>query len=118
MFPHSRAIDEGNIEEERRLAYVGITRAMRDLTLTYARRRSAFGGSSAARDPLALPGRDPARADRPGGSASRAGAARRPGASRPGRGAAAASAEARRDAGGASSGSATTSCTPRSATAS
>ena len=40
VFPHSRAIDEGNIEEERRLAYVGITRAMRDLTLTYARRRN------------------------------------------------------------------------------
>ena len=34
VFPHSRAIDEGDVEEERRLAYVGITRAMRDLTLT------------------------------------------------------------------------------------
>ena len=44
-FPHSRAIEEGNIDEERRLAYVGLTRAMRDLTLTYARRRGAFGGS-------------------------------------------------------------------------
>ena len=44
-FPHSRSIEEGNIEEERRLAYVGLTRAMRDLTLTYARRRGAFGGS-------------------------------------------------------------------------
>jgi DNA helicase-2/ATP-dependent DNA helicase PcrA len=43
VFPHSRALDEGSLEEERRLAYVGITRAMRDLTLTYARRRSAFG---------------------------------------------------------------------------
>ena len=40
VFPHSRAIDEGDLEEERRLAYVGITRAMRDLTLTYARRRN------------------------------------------------------------------------------
>ncbi|HET6548058.1 MAG TPA: 3'-5' exonuclease, partial [Solirubrobacter sp.] len=46
VFPHSRALDEGNLEEERRLAYVGLTRAMRDLTLTYARRRSAFGGAS------------------------------------------------------------------------
>ena len=34
VFPHSRALDEGGLEEERRLAYVGITRAMRDLTLT------------------------------------------------------------------------------------
>jgi ATP-dependent DNA helicase UvrD/PcrA len=43
VFPHSRALDEGSLEEERRLAYVGITRAMRDLTLTWARRRNAFG---------------------------------------------------------------------------
>ena len=43
VFPHSRALDEGSLEEERRLCYVGITRAMRDLTLTYARRRSLFG---------------------------------------------------------------------------
>src|SRR6187200_3288272 len=40
VFPHSRALDEGGLEEERRLAYVGLTRAMRDLTLTYARRRN------------------------------------------------------------------------------
>jgi DNA helicase-2/ATP-dependent DNA helicase PcrA len=46
VFPHSRAIDEGGVEEERRLAYVGITRAMRDLTLTSARRRNAFGANS------------------------------------------------------------------------
>jgi len=45
VFPHSRALDEGNVEEERRLAYVGVTRAMRDLTLTYARRRNSFGGA-------------------------------------------------------------------------
>jgi DNA helicase-2/ATP-dependent DNA helicase PcrA len=45
VFPHSRALDEGGLEEERRLAYVGITRAMRDLTLTYARRRNSFGGA-------------------------------------------------------------------------
>jgi DNA helicase II / ATP-dependent DNA helicase PcrA len=46
VFPHSRAMDEGDVEEERRLAYVGITRAMRDLTLTWARRRNAFGANS------------------------------------------------------------------------
>jgi DNA helicase II / ATP-dependent DNA helicase PcrA len=46
VFPHSRALDEGSLEEERRLAYVGITRAMRDLTLTSARRRNSFGANS------------------------------------------------------------------------
>jgi len=43
VFPHSRAIDEGGLEEERRLFYVGITRAMRQLYLTHARRRAVFG---------------------------------------------------------------------------
>jgi DNA helicase-2/ATP-dependent DNA helicase PcrA len=46
VFPHSRAIDEGALEEERRLAYVGITRAMRHLYITYARRRNVFGAES------------------------------------------------------------------------
>ncbi len=45
IFPHSRALDEGQVEEERRLAYVGITRAMRKLTLTHARRRNVFGAA-------------------------------------------------------------------------
>jgi DNA helicase-2/ATP-dependent DNA helicase PcrA len=43
VFPHSRAIDEGALEEERRLFYVGMTRAERTLYLTYARRRMVFG---------------------------------------------------------------------------
>jgi len=43
IFPHSRALDEGGLEEERRLAYVGITRAQRDLCLTHARSRNVFG---------------------------------------------------------------------------
>jgi superfamily I DNA/RNA helicase len=46
VFPHSRSVDEGSLEEERRLCYVGITRAMRDLYLTYARRRAVFGAQS------------------------------------------------------------------------
>jgi DNA helicase-2/ATP-dependent DNA helicase PcrA len=46
VFPHARALDEGSLEEERRLCYVGLTRAMRDLTLTYARRRNSFGTQS------------------------------------------------------------------------
>jgi DNA helicase II / ATP-dependent DNA helicase PcrA len=46
VFPHSRALDEGGLEEERRLAYVGITRAERDLYMTYARTRNVFGSRS------------------------------------------------------------------------
>jgi DNA helicase-2/ATP-dependent DNA helicase PcrA len=46
VFPHSRAVDEGGLEEERRLFYVGITRAMRQLYLTYARRRAVFGAQT------------------------------------------------------------------------
>jgi DNA helicase-2/ATP-dependent DNA helicase PcrA len=46
VFPHSRALDEGGLEEERRLCYVGITRAERELTITYARRRNVFGAQT------------------------------------------------------------------------
>ncbi len=46
VFPHSRSLEEGTLEEERRLCYVGITRAMRDLYLTYARRRAVFGSTT------------------------------------------------------------------------
>ncbi len=46
VFPHSRALDEGGLEEERRLFYVGVTRAKRELYLTYARRRSVFGSTT------------------------------------------------------------------------
>ena len=44
VFPHSRSVEEGNIEEERRLAYVAITRAKQRLYLSCAQRRSQFGG--------------------------------------------------------------------------
>ena len=43
VFPHSRAVEAGDVEEERRLAYVGITRARRELYLTSARTRALFG---------------------------------------------------------------------------
>lgn len=44
LFPHSRSLMEANqLEEERRLAYVGITRAKELLYLTYATRRLYFG---------------------------------------------------------------------------
>ncbi len=43
ILPHQTSIDEDNVEEERRLAYVGITRAKRELTFTLCRERSQFG---------------------------------------------------------------------------
>ena len=39
LFPHERALEEGNEAEERRLCYVAITRAKRELSLTYAEKR-------------------------------------------------------------------------------
>ncbi|MGH3077524.1 MAG: ATP-dependent helicase [Gaiellaceae bacterium] len=46
IFPHIRAIEEQGVEEERRLCYVGMTRAMERLTLTHAMSRSLFGRRS------------------------------------------------------------------------
>ena len=43
IFPHSRSIEEQGVEEERRLCYVGMTRAMERLTLTHASSRSLYG---------------------------------------------------------------------------
>ena len=44
LFPHQMSLDEpGGLEEERRLAYVGITRAMKQLYLTYAEKRRMWG---------------------------------------------------------------------------
>ena len=43
IFPHSRSIEDNEIEEERRLAYVGMTRAMERLALTHATARSLYG---------------------------------------------------------------------------
>jgi DNA helicase II / ATP-dependent DNA helicase PcrA len=45
VFPHARSIDEGNLEEERRLCYVGMTRAKQRLYVSCARRRSLFGAT-------------------------------------------------------------------------
>jgi ATP-dependent DNA helicase UvrD/PcrA len=43
IFPHSRSLEEAMLEEERRLAYVGMTRAQERLTLTHASSRSLWG---------------------------------------------------------------------------
>lgn len=43
LLPHRNSIESGDIEEERRLAYVGITRAQRLLTFTLARQRKQYG---------------------------------------------------------------------------
>ena len=51
VLPHSRSLDEGGEEEERRLCYVGITRARRRLYLTSARTRRTFGRAPEATMP-------------------------------------------------------------------
>ena len=75
VFPHLRALDEGSLEEERRLFYVGITRAMRQLYLTYARRRAVFGAQTFGMPsrfldeiPAELTQREDLPAPRPGGA--------------------------------------------------
>jgi DNA helicase II / ATP-dependent DNA helicase PcrA len=46
LFPHQRSLEERNEEEERRLCYVGMTRAEQRLVLTHARSRTIFGNRS------------------------------------------------------------------------
>ena len=43
LLPHQTSIDEDNVDEERRLAYVGITRAQRELFFTHCRERRQYG---------------------------------------------------------------------------
>ncbi len=47
LFPHKMSLEEpGRLEEERRLAYVGITRAMQRLVMTYAETRRLYGSET------------------------------------------------------------------------
>ena len=46
VFPHARSLEEQGLEEERRLCYVGLTRAQERLTLTHASARSLWGSRS------------------------------------------------------------------------
>jgi len=47
LFPHKMSLEEpGRLEEERRLAYVGITRAMQNLVMTYAETRRLYGSET------------------------------------------------------------------------
>lgn len=48
ILPHQNSIDEGTLEEERRLMYVGVTRAQRTLCLSYSRHRRRFGETEKA----------------------------------------------------------------------
>jgi DNA helicase-2/ATP-dependent DNA helicase PcrA len=52
LFPHMRAVEEGGLEEERRLCYVGITRAQRHLFISYAETRRLHGA-----DQVGMPSR-------------------------------------------------------------
>jgi DNA helicase II / ATP-dependent DNA helicase PcrA len=76
VFPHMRAVEAGDIEEERRLCYVGMTRARRELYLAHARTRALFGNRDwnlpsrfIEEIPLELTDRDP---DEPTGPAAAA----------------------------------------------
>ena len=80
VFPHARVLDDPvQLEEERRLAYVAITRARRRLTLTMVERRRLYGQMQAGspsrfvldmpRDAVAAAGRHGTGVSRPGGSA-------------------------------------------------
>ena len=49
ILPHERSKSEGTVDEERRLFYVGITRAMKSLTITHCRNRTKFGSAMSCR---------------------------------------------------------------------
>lgn len=54
ILPHKRSLEDGNCDEERRLLYVGITRAQEKLMLTYCATRCATGTACLASAPPSL----------------------------------------------------------------
>ncbi len=69
ILPHRESIDTGKVEEERRLMYVGITRAQRSLHISWCRKRRKAGGSEAcepSRFIAELPADDVRHAGMPG----------------------------------------------------
>src|SRR5215211_1195662 len=94
IFPHSRSLEQGSLEEERRLAYVGMTRAQERLTLIHASARSLYGarsynlpsrfldeladGRAKPHPPPVFPGRPPRRGGRGGAPRPRLGKKPRP----------------------------------------
>ncbi len=49
IFPHATSLDEGRLDEERRLFYVAVTRARQTLTLSYAEKRRRYGSIEACK---------------------------------------------------------------------
>ncbi|MFC0384788.1 ATP-dependent helicase [Muricoccus vinaceus] len=71
LFPHQRALDEGgtkSLEEERRLAYVGITRARKMAVISHAANRRVYGNWSAAIPSRFLEDLPPEQIEREGGT--------------------------------------------------
>ncbi len=64
ILPHDRSKTEGTIDEERRLLYVGITRARQTLTLSHCRDRMKFGSASACHPSSFIKELDPAFLER------------------------------------------------------
>ncbi|MBP0445558.1 UvrD-helicase domain-containing protein [Roseomonas sp. SSH11] len=76
LFPHQRALDEGgtkSLEEERRLAYVGITRARKMAVISHAANRRVYGNWSAAIPSRFLDELPPGEIEREGSGAAQRG---------------------------------------------